>query len=102
MSKEIDFCTKSFPGLTPWADDVEIWDYILNKKHPDPSIYEIQWAIWYFSDDGVVILDVYPHTFEMVEDALANGEGFQPECNQFGAIIFAREAVQKTLKEVDP
>ncbi|MFX1417217.1 MAG: hypothetical protein ACFFC0_10420 [Promethearchaeota archaeon] len=93
------------PELPPWADDGEQWDYInyiLNNKHPDASMWEIQWAIWYFSDDGIVIPEAYTHAFEMVDDALANGEGFRPECGQYGAVILAAEGVQKIFIEVDP
>jgi hypothetical protein len=91
--------------LPPYADDGEQWDYInyiLNNKHPDASMWEIQYAIWYFSDDGFEIPTGFTHAFEMVDDALANGEGFCPAPGQYGAIILAREGVQKVIIEVDP
>lgn len=91
--------------LPSWAGDDEQWDYvnyILNHKHPNASMNDIQQAIWYFTDAGYPM----PTDLEaaaMVNDALANGAGFYPTNGQFGAVILAvGPNVQLVFIEVDP
>jgi hypothetical protein len=91
--------------LPAWACDDEQWDYInyiLNHKHPDAGMWDIQWAIWYFSDVGIEIPDTLPIATEMVNDALANGEGFRPGEGQWGAVLLLHEGIQLIFIEVDP
>ena len=93
------------PNLPLWADDDEQWDYInyiLNHKHPNASMTDIQQAIWYFADAGYP-MPTDAEAVAMVNDALANGAGFQPVTGQVGAIILAvQPSVQLVFIEVDP
>ena len=60
------------PNLPSWAQDDEQWDYvnyILNHKHPDASMMDIQQAIWYFTDAGHP-MPTDPEAKAMVDDAL--------------------------------
>jgi hypothetical protein len=68
-------------------DDWDMVNYILNHKQGDAI--DIQNATWYFIDGGNM-----PSSSEgqaMVNDALANGEGFIPEPGQVIAVICADE-----------
>jgi hypothetical protein len=95
------------PNLPWWAKNDEQWDfvnYILNNKHPEASWQEIQAAIWYFTDEFPDYKGYDTGFFQaMVDDALANGAGFQPMPGQIGAVILAIEpCVQLVFIEVDP
>jgi len=66
------------PGMPSYALDPD-WDmvnYIINHKNPNATLYDIQDAIWYFIDGGNYPAGAYGQA--MVEDSLANGEGFRP------------------------
>jgi hypothetical protein len=93
------------PNLPSWASDDEQWDYInyiLNHKHPSASMNAIQQALWYFADAGYPT-PTDPEAAAMVNNALANGPGFQPVTGQVGAIILAiQPTVQLVFIEVDP
>ncbi len=92
------------PNLPPWASDEE-WDYInyiLNHKHSEAAMMDIQQAIWYFADDEYP-MPTDPEAVAMVNDALANGDGFKPVAGQIGAVILAiGDDVQLIFIEVDP
>jgi hypothetical protein len=93
------------PFLPSWACDDEQWNYInyiLNNKHPDAGMMDIQWAIWYFSDEGIEIPEMFPLAMEMVNDALANGEDFRPTTGEWGAVLLLHEGIQLIFIEVDP
>lgn len=93
------------PFLPSWACDDEQWsyiNYILNNKHPDAGMWDIQWAIWYFSDYGIEIPATFPLATEMVNDALANGADFTPTAGQIGAVLLLHEGIQLIFIEVDP
>ncbi|MFX1535402.1 MAG: hypothetical protein ACFFDI_14345 [Promethearchaeota archaeon] len=87
--------------------DDEQWNYvnyILNHKHPEAEWWEIQAAIWYFTDDDpdyngwrTEIADL------MIADALENGADFHPQVGQLGAVILDNGPdVQLVFLEVDP
>jgi hypothetical protein len=87
-------------------DDWDMVNYVINHKHPAASIQDIQDAIWYFVDGGVYPSD--PEAKAMVDDALANGEGFYPAPGEWMAIILDPSTLtggkrsQLTIIEVDP
>ena len=90
----------SYDPLMPWLDDD--WDmvnYIINHKHPDATMQDIQDAIWYFVNGGND-----PSTdigWSMVENATNFGEGFEPLTGEVCAILCdAGSSVQKTFIEV--
>ncbi len=90
----------SYDPSSPWQDDD--WDlvnYIINHKHPDATKTDIQQAIWRFVNGGHD-----PDTAigqAMVDDALANGEGFYPASGELIAVLVdCGERVQKTFIEV--
>lgn len=89
-------------GLPAHLQD-EDWDmvnYILNHKHPNADLYDIQDAIWYFIGGGSYPSDA--EAIAMVEDALANGEGFVPAVGQVVAVICdAGPRVQQSIIEVE-
>lgn len=90
----------SYNPLIPWPDDD--WDmvnYLINHKNSSASKEDIQDAIWYFVDGENYPAD--PEAASMVDDALANGEGFMPSIGEWCAILCdAGEGVQKTFIEV--
>jgi len=79
-------------------DDWDMVNYVLNHKQGHYN--SIQAAIWYFIGGGG-----YPTGTEaqaMVEDALANGEGFVPTLDDAVAVIVDISPVtQTTIIEVD-
>lgn len=81
-------------------DDWDLVNYLLNNKHPDASMTDIQDAIWYFINGGV-----YPDWDDeakaMVDDAIANGEGFTPTTGQWIAVYVLND-YQQIFIEVDP
>jgi hypothetical protein len=89
----------------PYCVNDEQWDYvnyILNHKHPNASMDDIQQAIWYFTDLGYP-MPTDPEAAAMVNDALAHGADFRPMPGDIGAVILAvRETVQLVFIEVDP
>jgi hypothetical protein len=96
------------PGMPVYAQDPD-WDmvnYIINHKNPLATLWEIQEAIWYFIDGGN-----WPSTQigqDMVNDALANGEGYKPAAGEWIAVMFdpientSGDRSQLTIIEVDP
>lgn len=89
----------TWPNNDPRFDiDWERINYILNHKQGTKE--DVQDAIWYFSDG-----EDPPEgpAQDMVDDALANGEGFFPdEGDWFAVISYAGRCVQLTFFEVDP
>ncbi|MCD6468328.1 MAG: hypothetical protein J7L32_03345, partial [Thermoplasmata archaeon] len=89
------------PNMPDYFKDPD-WDmvnYILNHKQGTPD--DVQAAIWYFIDHGNMPSSQAGK--DMVNDALAHGEGFKPACGQIMAVICdAGENVQHTFIEVDP
>ena len=85
------------PSLPVYLQDPD-WDmvnYVLN--HKQGNSYAIQNATWYFIDGGNM-----PSSSEgqaMVNDALANGEGFIPGPGQVVAVI-AADDTQNVIIEV--
>ena len=86
---------------------VEKWDmvnYVLN--HKQGTAEDVQQAIWYFVNmDGGFTPD-RAVAWTMVNDALANGEGFMPAYGDivavicYPAIMFPGEEVQISIAEV--
>ncbi|GAH71543.1 unnamed protein product, partial [marine sediment metagenome] len=66
-------------------DDWDMVGWVINHKHPQASMMDIQQAVWYFVNGGIYPTD--PQAIAMVEDALANGEGFVPAYCQFATVI---------------
>lgn len=66
------------------------WDlinYVLNHKIPEATTRDIQQAIWNFTKLGYQEAATRPLAIAMVNDAVANGEGFVPGPGQVMAII---------------
>ncbi len=100
---EVKLYSSYDPALPSYAQDAD-WDmvnYILNHKHPDATKDDVQEAIWFFVGGGAYPTDL--EAIAMVEDALANGEGFVPVHGQNIAIVVdAGPDVQLTFIEIDP
>lgn len=76
-------------------------NYILNNTHPGATWLDIQMAIWFFTDGGAYPVD--PEAQAMVDEALANGEGYHPGEGGIVAVICDLGAgEQLTFIEVDP
>jgi len=77
------------------------WDmvnYILNHKQGE--MMDIQEAIWYFIDLSGPYTPTTPTAQDIVDDALANGEGFIPgPCEAIAVICYTRET-QMTIIEL--
>ncbi|MCK5030548.1 MAG: hypothetical protein KAR64_03695, partial [Thermoplasmatales archaeon] len=92
------------PGM-PWPDSN--WDmvnYVINHKHPDATKQDIQDAIWCFIN-GEKGYPSDPEAQAMVDEAIANGEGFVPQpvplVGQKCAVLCdAGDTVQRTFIEV--
>ncbi len=101
VTHEVDIYSSYDPALPPSLqdDDWDMVNYVLNNKHPMAHDFDIQEAISYF-----VGTEVVPYSFWaqfMVNDALANGEGFYPSSGEIIAVILdAGPGVQPTIIEV--
>lgn len=99
------WCT--YDPSIPWADDE--WDmvnYVLNHKVAGASRLDIQEAIWYFvngSGTGMKpVKPADPQALAMVNDALANGDGWIPSIGEKIAIFCDPiQPVQKVIIEVE-
>ena len=80
--------------------DWDMVNYLINHKHTSASKGDIQAAIWYFIDGGV-LPEEGTYAREMVDDALNNGEGFKPQSGEWCA-VFVLNDWQKIFIEVDP
>jgi hypothetical protein len=91
------------PSLPAHLQDPD-WDmvnYLLNHKQGDS--YDIQNATWYFVNGGNMPTSLAGQA--MVNDALANGEGFIPVGSQVIAVICDTgidEHDQRSIIEVEP
>jgi len=102
ISSNVDYDVElycSYDPDSPWPDDD--WDmvnYLINNKHPDASVMEIQQAIWYFVNGGHI-----PPTDlgkSMIENATLYGEGFMPTEGEYCAILCdSGDETQKTFIE---
>ena len=82
-------------------EDWDMVNYILNHKIDYPTFDAVQQAVWFFVNGGEY--PTIPEAQQMVEEALANGEGFVPLEGQYGAIILDPGLkIQLTIIEVDP
>jgi len=96
------------PSLPAYAqdDDWDMVNWIINHKNAGATIQDIQDAIWYFIGGGPMPID--PEALAMVNDALANGEGYRPGVGQWFAVIVdpiewtSNDRSQLTFIEVDP
>jgi hypothetical protein len=74
-------------------------NYIIN--HKQGTVNDIQAAIWYFVNGG--FMPSTPAGQAMVNDALANGEGFYPGTGGMLAVLcLLGNRVQLTFVEIDP
>lgn len=83
--------------LPSYAVDPD-WDmvnYLLNHKHPDASIFDIQDAVWYFINGGHDPATLIGQA--MVDDTLANGEGFVPSLCDGDIIVVIIDSFTETL-----
>ena len=80
-------------------DDWDMVNYLINNKNESATRSDIQDAIWYFIDGGIYPTD--PQAISMVEDALANGEGFEPSTGEWLA-VYVLNGYQQIFIEVDP
>lgn len=94
------------PDMPDYAKD-EDWDkvnYIINHKQGVPD--DVQNAIWYYINGGHWPSD--PDAQAMINDAEANGEGFEPMPGEWFAVILDPventngDRSQLTFIEVDP
>jgi hypothetical protein len=100
----VDLYNSYDPELPELVRDDEQWEYInyiINHKHPDATSKDILAAIWYFADETPNYWGFFTDLSQaMVDDALANGEGFVPTTGQILAIIVdAGPSVQVTFVE---
>jgi len=80
-------------------DDWDLVNWILNHKQGS-DWWDVQRAIWYFIDGGVYPTG-YPDAIDMVEDAMVNGENFEPGPGQILAVVcWIGVTVQTTFIEV--
>jgi hypothetical protein len=110
MSRSPDYhYVKLYSGTNPPPGNLssERWDmvnYILNHKQGNGT--DIQQAIWYFVNMDQNYTPNSEVAMMMVNDALANGNGFFPEGGQIGAVIclpkydLPGEEVQVSMIEV--
>lgn len=97
-----------YSSLSPPGElAVEQWDmvnYILN--HKQGTFEDVQQAIWYFVHMDGGYTPSKAAAWSMVNDALANGEGFEPGNGEimavvcYPAILFPSEEVQISIVEV--
>ena len=101
-----------------WIEDPD-WPYvnwIINHKPATHSVADVQDAIWYFVDGGVMPPDPSP-AYDLVQDALNNPEGasYHPDVGEWIAVIVWIDPLahypgttcvqgwhQVTMIEVDP
>ncbi len=101
-SHEVMLYASCDPESLPEDIKDEDWDmvnYILN--HKQGTMMDIQEAIWYFINmvNGYAVST--PEAQAMVDDALANGEGFVPgPCEIMAIILYPEEDTQITLIEL--
>jgi len=73
--------------------------WILNHKHPDATVMDIQHAIWHFTD-GFNPTD--PEALAMIADADANSPGYYPGPGEAMAVVlFVNGNVQAIFVEVE-
>ena len=73
--------------------------WILNHKHPNATIMDIQHAIWHYTD-GFMPTD--PEALAMIADADANSAGYWPGIGETMAVIsFVNEEVQAIFLEIE-
>ena len=93
------------PNMPEYAKD-EDWDmvnYILNHKNPAATPQDVQDAIWFFVGGSSSAYPSDPEALAMVEEALQNGEGFEPAPGGLAAVIIdLGPDTQLTFIEVDP
>ena len=78
-------------------DDWDKVNYILNNKQGTSD--DVQAAIYYFINGGV--MPTSAAGIAMVDDAVANGEGFEPVTGEWMAVVvWVGERVQTTFIEV--
>jgi hypothetical protein len=91
-------------------DDWDMVNYVINHKNGNNKS-DVQDAIWYFIDHGYQgytcpdLPDPIPAgaVWDMITDALNNGEGYVPPSGGWVAVICdAGEFAQHTFIEVDP
>jgi hypothetical protein len=67
----------------PW----DMLNYVVNHYDPTVDYYDVQLAIWYFTNTGI---EQTTASQTLVDDALAHGTGFVPGPGQVGAVIIDR------------
>jgi len=79
------------------------WDlvnYVLNHKHPQASINDLQYAMWYLLG-YITKMPTDPQAKAMVQQALKKGKGFKPKYGDDVAVIFlSAKGVQLVFMEV--
>ena len=86
-------------GIMEFPENLDLVNYIINQGYvgtpsQDGSLFtygDVQRAIWTLIDDGLVTNGLGPWTQarvdEILADALADGEGFEPDCDQYVGVI---------------
>ena len=86
-------------GLMEFPENLDLVNYILNQDYvgtpsQDGSLFtygDVQRAIWTLIDDGLVTNGLgawsQARVDEILADALAEGEGFEPDCDQYIGVI---------------
>ena len=88
-------------GVVEFPENFDLVNYILNQGYAgtasqDGSLFtysDVQRAIWTLIDDAMSTAGLGPWSQDRVDqildDALANGEGFEPDCDQYIGVILA-------------
>jgi|GEM_PF-4149354 len=74
-------------SLVDRSENLDLVLYVINQDYSSigATAYDVQLAIWTLIDD--IIPGGTPASAAIVEDAIANGEGFQPGCGQLTGVF---------------
>jgi hypothetical protein len=101
----------SYDAENPWVGNYDYaWpcvNYIINHKPAGATWLQIQYAIWYFVNNGYFGSDTV--VLDLIDDAVTNGQDFVPGTGQFVAVLCVANPsyqhgyfTQHTIIEVDP
>jgi len=94
-------CDPLLPGRCGAPADWAYVNYLLNHKASGATTLQIEQAIWYLMHNGDYPSD--PVAKAMVDDALANGQGWLPRHGDWIAVVMESPSdVQLCFIEVDP
>ena len=84
------YSTYDFSQVIPNPENIDLLNYLMNKYVEERSFPVIQAAVWYIVNGyynnpsgGILLTDVQMAELEVVvEEVMANGEGFVPKCGE--------------------